>query len=139
MPLASCRSPPAPPARSGNPRPSPPPPLPSPPHPPLKFFFFRRRKKPTADCLLPTGTAQRRASQYPKLKLQSPWGHSGSPTRGRQEIGGGTLAHRLTMLPCADSRGRFGDAWMSMTVSFGSEAEGAARASAGNCSMLTQK
>eukprot|EP00962_Isochrysis_galbana_P032830 scaffold10868_cov121-Isochrysis_galbana.AAC.5 len=45
----------------------------------------------------------------------------------------------LTMLPCAVSRGRFGDAWMSMTVSFGSEAEGAARASAGNCSMLTQK
>eukprot|EP00962_Isochrysis_galbana_P027821 scaffold8760_cov116-Isochrysis_galbana.AAC.16 len=34
----------------------------------------------------------------------------------------------LTMLPCAVSRGRFGDAWMSMTVSFGSEAEGAARA-----------
>eukprot|EP00962_Isochrysis_galbana_P010554 scaffold2921_cov124-Isochrysis_galbana.AAC.2 len=25
------------------------------------------------------------------------------------------------MLPCADSRGRFGDAWMSMTVSFVSE------------------
>eukprot|EP00962_Isochrysis_galbana_P004499 scaffold1232_cov127-Isochrysis_galbana.AAC.9 len=45
----------------------------------------------------------------------------------------------LTMLPCDDSRWRFGDAWMSMTVSFGSEAEGAARASAGNCSMLTQK
>eukprot|EP00962_Isochrysis_galbana_P002167 scaffold564_cov101-Isochrysis_galbana.AAC.5 len=45
----------------------------------------------------------------------------------------------LTMLPCAVSCGRFGDAWMSMTVSFGSEAEGAARASAGNCSMLTQK
>eukprot|EP00962_Isochrysis_galbana_P004053 scaffold1130_cov127-Isochrysis_galbana.AAC.5 len=45
----------------------------------------------------------------------------------------------LTMLPCVVSRGRFGDAWMSMTVSFGSEAEGAARASAGNCSMLTQK
>eukprot|EP00962_Isochrysis_galbana_P019301 scaffold5613_cov133-Isochrysis_galbana.AAC.11 len=38
----------------------------------------------------------------------------------------------LTMLPCAESRGRFGDEWMSMTVSFGSEAEGAARASAGN-------
>eukprot|EP00962_Isochrysis_galbana_P009933 scaffold2748_cov154-Isochrysis_galbana.AAC.2 len=35
------------------------------------------------------------------------------------------------MLPCACSRGRFGDAWMSMTVSFGAEAEGAARASAG--------
>eukprot|EP00962_Isochrysis_galbana_P003599 scaffold1021_cov108-Isochrysis_galbana.AAC.20 len=34
----------------------------------------------------------------------------------------------LTMLPCVVSRGRFGDAWMSMTVSFGSEAEGAARA-----------
>eukprot|EP00962_Isochrysis_galbana_P002253 scaffold591_cov121-Isochrysis_galbana.AAC.3 len=32
------------------------------------------------------------------------------------------------MLPCAVSRGRFGNAWMSMTVSFGSEAEGAARA-----------
>eukprot|EP00962_Isochrysis_galbana_P006901 scaffold1864_cov106-Isochrysis_galbana.AAC.10 len=29
---------------------------------------------------------------------------------------------------CDDSRWRFGDAWMSMTVSFGSEAEGAARA-----------
>eukprot|EP00962_Isochrysis_galbana_P040227 scaffold14553_cov120-Isochrysis_galbana.AAC.4 len=49
------------------------------------------------------------------------------------------VALRLTMLPCACSRGRFGDAWMSMTVSFGAEAEGAARASAGNCSMLNQK
>eukprot|EP00962_Isochrysis_galbana_P017235 scaffold4961_cov114-Isochrysis_galbana.AAC.9 len=45
----------------------------------------------------------------------------------------------LTMLPCAESRGRFGDEWMSMTVSFGSEAEGAARASAGVCSILNQK
>jgi len=35
----------------------------------------------------------------------------------------------LTMLPCTDSRGRFGDAWMSMTVSFGSEAEGEGAAS----------
>jgi len=43
------------------------------------------------------------------------------------------------MLPCDDSRWRFGDAWMFMTVSFGSEAEGAARASAGVCSTLNQK
>eukprot|EP00962_Isochrysis_galbana_P037242 scaffold12978_cov107-Isochrysis_galbana.AAC.2 len=35
------------------------------------------------------------------------------------------------MLPCACWRGRFGDAWMSMTVSFGAEAEGAARAERG--------
>eukprot|EP00962_Isochrysis_galbana_P019672 scaffold5726_cov116-Isochrysis_galbana.AAC.3 len=34
----------------------------------------------------------------------------------------------LTMLPCAGSRGRFGDEWISMTMSFGAEAEGAARA-----------
>eukprot|EP00962_Isochrysis_galbana_P031395 scaffold10233_cov128-Isochrysis_galbana.AAC.1 len=33
--------------------------------------------------------------------------------------------------------GRFGDEAMSMTVSFGAEAEGAARASAGGCSMRT--
>eukprot|EP00962_Isochrysis_galbana_P021343 scaffold6293_cov133-Isochrysis_galbana.AAC.2 len=33
--------------------------------------------------------------------------------------------------PCACSRGRSGDSWMSMTVSFGAEAEGAARASSG--------
>eukprot|EP00962_Isochrysis_galbana_P013629 scaffold3863_cov166-Isochrysis_galbana.AAC.2 len=45
----------------------------------------------------------------------------------------------LTLLSCAGSRGRFGDEAISMTVSFGAEAEGAARASAGNCSMLTQK
>jgi len=45
----------------------------------------------------------------------------------------------LTMLPCAGSRGRFGDEWISMTMSFGAEAEGAARASAGDCSMLNQK
>jgi len=45
----------------------------------------------------------------------------------------------LTMLPCAESGGRFGDEWMSMTMSFGSEAKGAARASAGDCSMLNQK
>eukprot|EP00962_Isochrysis_galbana_P011497 scaffold3223_cov115-Isochrysis_galbana.AAC.1 len=42
----------------------------------------------------------------------------------------------LTLLSCAGSRGRFGDEAISMTVSFGAEAEGAARASAGNCSML---
>eukprot|EP00962_Isochrysis_galbana_P030623 scaffold9933_cov125-Isochrysis_galbana.AAC.5 len=35
------------------------------------------------------------------------------------------------MLPCDASRGRFGDSRLSMTVSFGAEAEGAARASAG--------
>eukprot|EP00962_Isochrysis_galbana_P053055 scaffold24515_cov112-Isochrysis_galbana.AAC.1 len=35
------------------------------------------------------------------------------------------------MLPCGASRGRFGDSRSSMTVSFGAEAEGAARASAG--------
>eukprot|EP00962_Isochrysis_galbana_P039041 scaffold13969_cov125-Isochrysis_galbana.AAC.1 len=45
----------------------------------------------------------------------------------------------LIMLPCAGSRGRFGDEWISMTMSFGAEAEGAARASAGVCSMLDHK
>eukprot|EP00962_Isochrysis_galbana_P045979 scaffold18317_cov129-Isochrysis_galbana.AAC.2 len=41
------------------------------------------------------------------------------------------MALCLTMLPCAGSRGRFGDDGIPMTVSFGSEADGAARASAG--------
>eukprot|EP00962_Isochrysis_galbana_P009896 scaffold2741_cov134-Isochrysis_galbana.AAC.12 len=45
----------------------------------------------------------------------------------------------LTMLPCAGSRGRFGDDGIPMTVSFGTEAEGAARASAGVRSMRIQK
>jgi len=48
------------------------------------------------------------------------------------------LALCLTMLPCARSRGRFGDDGMPMSM-FGAEAEGAARASAGVCSMLVQK
>eukprot|EP00962_Isochrysis_galbana_P009516 scaffold2651_cov118-Isochrysis_galbana.AAC.5 len=45
----------------------------------------------------------------------------------------------LTILPCAGSRGRFGDDWIPMSMSVGTEAEGAARASAGVCSMLNQK
>jgi len=34
----------------------------------------------------------------------------------------------LTMLPCAASRGRFGDKWISMTMSFGAEADKERRA-----------
>eukprot|EP00962_Isochrysis_galbana_P003571 scaffold1013_cov108-Isochrysis_galbana.AAC.1 len=51
------------------------------------------------------------------------------------------MALWLTILPCAGSRGRFGDDWISMSMSVGAEAEGAARASAsaGVCSMLIQK
>eukprot|EP00962_Isochrysis_galbana_P032163 scaffold10540_cov116-Isochrysis_galbana.AAC.11 len=37
------------------------------------------------------------------------------------------------------SRGRLGDGGVSVTMSVGAEAEGAARASAGDCSMLNQK
>eukprot|EP00962_Isochrysis_galbana_P015091 scaffold4328_cov135-Isochrysis_galbana.AAC.12 len=49
----------------------------------------------------------------------------------------GSLAHLVVL--CAGSRGRFGDEAISMTMSFGAEAEGAERASAGNCSMPNQK
>eukprot|EP00962_Isochrysis_galbana_P047345 scaffold19288_cov142-Isochrysis_galbana.AAC.4 len=60
-------------------------------------------------------------------------GARGSKTVVTDWLSGNTeaieVALWLTMLPCVVSRGRFGDAWMSMTVSFGSEAEGAARAS----------
>eukprot|EP00962_Isochrysis_galbana_P057956 scaffold30592_cov112-Isochrysis_galbana.AAC.1 len=69
-------------------------------------------------------------------------GALGSKTVVTDWLSGNTEAFEvalwLTMLPCAASRGRCGDAWMSMMVSFGSEAEGAARASAGVCSMLNQ-
>ena len=51
--------------------------------------------------------------------------------------GSNGVALGLTLLSCAGSRGRFGDEAMSMTVSFGAEAEGAARASAGGYSMRT--
>eukprot|EP00962_Isochrysis_galbana_P036204 scaffold12470_cov119-Isochrysis_galbana.AAC.16 len=40
------------------------------------------------------------------------------------------LALWLTILPCAGSRGRFGDDWNPMSMSVDPEAEGAARASA---------
>eukprot|EP00962_Isochrysis_galbana_P024374 scaffold7467_cov140-Isochrysis_galbana.AAC.3 len=53
-----------------------------------------------------------------------------------RDIGGPNgVALWLTLLSCAGSRGRFGDEAMSMTVSFGAGAEGAARASAGGYSM----
>eukprot|EP00962_Isochrysis_galbana_P027240 scaffold8542_cov119-Isochrysis_galbana.AAC.6 len=58
--------------------------------------------------------------------------------RRRMDVHDGVVRRGGRRLPCACSRGRFGDAWMSMTVSFGAEAEEAARASAGNCSMLNQ-
>eukprot|EP00962_Isochrysis_galbana_P022563 scaffold6748_cov122-Isochrysis_galbana.AAC.4 len=45
----------------------------------------------------------------------------------------------LTLLSDDGSRGRFGDGGVSVTMSVGPEAEGAARASAGDCSMLNQK
>eukprot|EP00962_Isochrysis_galbana_P029124 scaffold9278_cov117-Isochrysis_galbana.AAC.10 len=50
--------------------------------------------------------------------------------------GANGLALWLTMLPCAWSRGRFGDDWIPMSMSFGAEAEGAARASAGERASL---
>eukprot|EP00962_Isochrysis_galbana_P033990 scaffold11440_cov136-Isochrysis_galbana.AAC.1 len=49
------------------------------------------------------------------------------------------VALGLTLLSCVGSRGRFGDEAIPMSMSFGAEAEGAARASAGVCSMLNQK
>jgi len=61
-----------------------------------------------------------------KLALQHRW--------GKWHVGLG-----LTLLSCAGSRGRFGDDGIPMSMSFGTEAEGAARASAGVCSMLIQK
>jgi len=45
----------------------------------------------------------------------------------------------LTLLSDDGSRGRFGDGGVSVAMSVGPEAEGAARASAGVCSMLNQK
>eukprot|EP00962_Isochrysis_galbana_P025184 scaffold7738_cov107-Isochrysis_galbana.AAC.10 len=45
----------------------------------------------------------------------------------------------LTLLPDDGSRGRFGDGGVSVAMSVGPEAEGAARPSAGVCSMLNQK
>eukprot|EP00962_Isochrysis_galbana_P046749 scaffold18898_cov116-Isochrysis_galbana.AAC.2 len=53
--------------------------------------------------------------------------------------GAKSMALWLTILPCAGSRGRFGDDWIPISMSVGPEAEGAARASAGVCSMLNQK
>eukprot|EP00962_Isochrysis_galbana_P029533 scaffold9442_cov117-Isochrysis_galbana.AAC.13 len=58
-------------------------------------------------------------------------------TRISSIAGSNGAALWLTLLSCAGSRGRFGDEVISMTVSFGAEAEGAARASAGRCSMRT--
>eukprot|EP00962_Isochrysis_galbana_P044927 scaffold17550_cov119-Isochrysis_galbana.AAC.2 len=66
-----------------------------------------------------------------ELRGLSAFGEVG-PLRGLSgKTEAGEVALWLTMLPCDASRGRFGDSWRSMTVSFGSEAEGAARASAG--------
>jgi len=53
--------------------------------------------------------------------------------------GSNCVALWLTLLSCAGSRGRFGDEAIPMSTSFGTEAEGAARASAGVCSMLNRK
>eukprot|EP00962_Isochrysis_galbana_P006251 scaffold1690_cov118-Isochrysis_galbana.AAC.6 len=59
----------------------------------------------------------------------------GSSERGAQAsgwlsgiAGANGLALWLTILPCAGSRGRFGDDSIPMSMSFGAEAEGAARA-----------
>eukprot|EP00962_Isochrysis_galbana_P053330 scaffold24758_cov129-Isochrysis_galbana.AAC.2 len=55
-----------------------------------------------------------------------------TPTRWLSSIAGALgVALWLTMLSCAGSRGRFGDDGIPMSMSFGAEAEGAARASAG--------
>eukprot|EP00962_Isochrysis_galbana_P036203 scaffold12470_cov119-Isochrysis_galbana.AAC.15 len=56
-------------------------------------------------------------------------GHTGSKV----------VALWLTLLSDDGSRGRFGDGGVSVAMSVGAEAEGAARASAGVCSMLNQK
>eukprot|EP00962_Isochrysis_galbana_P005743 scaffold1552_cov144-Isochrysis_galbana.AAC.4 len=53
--------------------------------------------------------------------------------------GANGVALGLTLLSCAGSRGRFGDEAIPMSMSFGAEAEGAARASTGVCSMLIRK
>eukprot|EP00962_Isochrysis_galbana_P029872 scaffold9626_cov114-Isochrysis_galbana.AAC.3 len=61
-------------------------------------------------------------------------GHTGSVVSC-----GCVVALWLTLLSDDGSRGRFGDGGVSVAMSVGPEAEGAARASAGVCSMLIQK
>eukprot|EP00962_Isochrysis_galbana_P011351 scaffold3183_cov120-Isochrysis_galbana.AAC.13 len=53
--------------------------------------------------------------------------------------GSNVVALWLTLLSDDGSRGRFGDGGVSVAMSVGPEAEGAARASAGVCSILNQK
>eukprot|EP00962_Isochrysis_galbana_P004095 scaffold1141_cov128-Isochrysis_galbana.AAC.16 len=82
----------------------------------------------SADCVVVLrlcGPSQRGAQLSTDLRHR-PIGVTGDWLSGHSEAF--AVAIWLTMLPCADSRGPFGDEWMSMTVSFGSEAEGAARA-----------
>eukprot|EP00962_Isochrysis_galbana_P018816 scaffold5452_cov127-Isochrysis_galbana.AAC.7 len=57
----------------------------------------------------------------------------------QRHTGSKVVALWLTLLSDDGSGGRLGDGGVSVTMSVGAEAEGAARASAGVCSMLIQK